>query len=434
MFSACEIGGEDAVIEATYSSTQARVPTATHHQDHGCRARQDHSFPDDFRTEGGSSRPAFSPDGKLLLLGQESGTLAAWSVADGRPVHIGRGDHVVYSPDGKFLATTDFKEQLVRVYDAQTNQELRSHPIRPESIPGAGTNQALRPCSIVFRSDGVWVATPDSKDFRIIRVWNADTGKGGLELRGHRAFVGGLDFSADGRRLASACSEGIVKIWDMPTGMAHATLPLHLAPIRNIRFSPDGESLAVGDGIGNLKLWDTKGHEIRPIRGHLRAIHALAFRPDGRRLASSSVDRLFVTDIGTDAEAVVVNEGKGYVSALAFGKDSDWFASVGGSGILKLPARHRRIVLDQPAGIGALWHVARSHDGSRLHAVNFDGTAAETFDAATGKVLHTVQRSPAKASIGPTPYARRCFTTVAKIMPFIFGTGIQANFCGPCPT
>ncbi len=59
-------------------------------------------------------------------------------------------------------------------------------------------------------------------------------------------------------------------------------------------FSPDGSRLVAVD-TGNsstfARVFDSvDGHELAWLRGHTAAIHALAFTPDGDRIASSSSD------------------------------------------------------------------------------------------------------------------------------------------------
>jgi WD40 repeat protein len=93
-----------------------------------------------------------------------------------------------------------------------------------------------------------------------VRVWDADTGREILTLKGHTGLVRRVAFSPDGRLLASA--GGAVKVWDAATGQETLTLQGHAGGVSSVAFSPDGRWLAAGDNEGAtkgiLRLWDAR--------------------------------------------------------------------------------------------------------------------------------------------------------------------------------
>jgi peroxiredoxin len=87
-------------------------------------------------------------------------------------------------------------------------------------------------------------------------VWDAQTGQELLTLKGHSAWVTGMAFSPDGKRLASAASDRTVKVWDAQTGQELLSVEGHNEWENGVAFSPNGYWLASGAADGTVKIWD----------------------------------------------------------------------------------------------------------------------------------------------------------------------------------
>jgi WD40 repeat protein len=183
-------------------------------------------------------------------------------------------DDLAFSPDGASIVSAGAG---CRLWDVSTGRVIRSFcPSTTKCID--------------FSADGRTVATGDYDKLVVL----SDVLQG-VELRrmvGHDSWVEVVRFSNDGKLLASGDVEGTLRLWEVSTGREAAPARRHAERVGVIAFSPDGKLLASGDG-NRIRFWDVQAGEALGDLAFSPESHELVFdlefSPDGRSLLISSL-------------------------------------------------------------------------------------------------------------------------------------------------
>ncbi|MFI5797380.1 protein kinase [Streptomyces sp. NPDC051677] len=142
-------------------------------------------------------------------------------------------------------------------------------------------------------------------------VFHHEGGPVQLEKAG---WDGEVEFSPDGATLASSSTDHTVKLWDVGTRKNTGVLSGHMGAISAMRFTPDGSLLAAAaDDIDEhtISLWDVSTHtERRTLTvGEDTSVVSLAFSPDNHTLASVDEDgTILVWDVRSGRKTATIRE------------------------------------------------------------------------------------------------------------------------------
>ena len=93
-----------------------------------------------------------------------------------------------------------------------------------------------------------------------------------------------------------------MRVWDFETGKTIRVLRGHDRMVESASVAPDGKRVATASLDGKIRLWDLDSREDRALVGHTGAVASVVFSPDGRALISAGQDgtvRLWGDDVPT---------------------------------------------------------------------------------------------------------------------------------------
>ena len=409
----------------------------------------------------------FNQGGDRLLIGTPEGEVSMWTLDPLRlvrrfpklaaPVYFAdategggkvaasdlHGTLRIWDADGRALLSVSSPSNRVYMGFDRSGENLITESFDGVRVWGAGDGRLRFALRVSASNTTESRLSPDgevlySSGLSELRAYQVDSGQPTYAVDGHQQPANDMDFSPDGRRLATAATDGRVVLWELPQQpvfeFRHG--PANPATFGNDRiaggaavYSHDGRFVATAATDGAVKLWDAASHAllrsfeaVDPV-----SVDVLAFSRDDRVLAaggdSGGIYRWSVP--GGEPLPTIDTQGAGPLW-LAFSADDrlaaawtghrsglwalgdglslgDWKRDYGSAqalspdGLRMVVGTGGELALRRTADAGLLWSVrpegeapiaavAFSGDGRVLVVAN-DAHSLMTLDAATGRIL-----------------------------------------------
>jgi small GTP-binding protein len=212
-------------------------------------------------------------------------------------------------------------DKTVRLWDAETGRLHRILGEQPSPV-----------YTVEWSPDGRTLAS--GHEDGIIRLWDTETGQLRHILRWDFGWVASIDWSDVGRMLlASGHEDGFIRLWDAETGQLCNILGGHFGRVNTITWMKDGRTLASGHEDGFIRLWDAEtGRPSMILEGHTKPVKSLSVSCNRLLLASGSYDatvRLWRCDSGKNVAVLKKPDPSIWPPGLAFHPKAPVLAAAG---------------------------------------------------------------------------------------------------------
>ena len=245
-----------------------------------------------------------------------------------------------------------------------------------------------RVSNVQFSPNGRLLATAGFDN--TVKLWEVATRKLIQTLTGHTEAVLDLAFSPDGKLLVSVGKDHTVRLWEVQSGRLARSIKTVADWHCGVAFNPDGSVLTVGSVGGGIYWWNTSNWQRvfppYPAGKPRVAVQGLAFSPDGRQLVSAAKERTARSwDMGSGKELRRFEGHAAQVFSAAFSPNGKTLATGSEDMSIKLwDVESGKEIRTLRGHNGYVLRVAFSPDGLQLASASYDATL-RLWDVPTGE-------------------------------------------------
>ena len=276
----------------------------------------------------------WGPDGSLLAVGTSQGIY----IHDTETLNVTQ-----QLSDSPFVSALDWNRRDNRIVSGHSDGSIQVWNVEDGTLLTTLDGHERVVTSVQWSPDGTQIASGSWDD--TLRIWDVDTGQVQVIIHtGAEITVNySVNWNAAGDQMASQGAHGVY-IWDTSTGQP-AFSWFYNREVSALKWSPDNEIIATANSSDQILLWDVStGTILNTLDGGGGFVHAIAWSPDGRRLASHSTSPsdirrgwIDIWDVATGdllahlPDVSMTGDGS-YANAIAWSPDGTRLASISDDG------------------------------------------------------------------------------------------------------
>jgi len=245
--------------------------------------------------------------------------------------------------------------------------------------------------AIVFTPNGSVIATGYDSGF--VRLWNVESKKELLVLKGHKEKITSLVFSPDGKLLISGSLDRRIIVWDAYLGHIIKIIRGYWGAVTSLAINKTGTMLASATADNRIRLWNIKKNwkKTHELKQHVNTITKVAFSPSANLLASASWDhKIMIWKVGNGKKVGELKGHFGPISDLSYSSDGRVIVTGSSDGTIKLWDAEKTKEISVIAAIDSSVSSVAYHPMRRVVAAGSHDKIIRIWDAKTNRLINTI--------------------------------------------